>query len=101
MRTTDGSVRKDFIEFYGEGLDTLSTDTRVYWLVVGQSPGKRITTIVNQPGQASSESSFPFTLEFKERSIYFSALKNGEQNNFFGPVIGADSRGAHPGCPLP
>ena len=70
--------RNDFIEFYGEGLDTLSTDTRVYWLVVGQTPGKRITTISTQLGQASAESSFPFTLEFKERTVYFSALRNGE-----------------------
>ena len=80
--------RNDFIEFYGEGLDTLSTDTRIYWLVVGQTPGKRITTISTQLGQASSESSFPFTVELKERTIYFSALRNGEQNNFFGPAIG-------------
>jgi hypothetical protein len=80
--------RNNFIEFYGEGLDTASTDTRVYWLVVGQTPGKRMTTISTQPGQASSESSFPFTVELKERTIYFSALRNGEQNNFFGPTIG-------------
>ena len=80
--------RYDFIEFYGEGLDTLSTDTRIYWLVVGQTPGKRISTLSTQLGQASAESSFPFTLELKERTVYFSALRNGEQNNFFGPVIG-------------
>jgi hypothetical protein len=80
---------EDTIEFYAEGLDTLFTDTRLYWLVPGAVPGRRITTIVNRPGPASSESSFSSTLEFKERSMYFSALKNGEQNNFFGPVIGA------------
>jgi hypothetical protein len=81
--------RKDFIEFYGEGLDTLSTDARVYWLVPGAVPGKRISTIVTQPGPASAESSFPFTLELKERSLYFPALLNGEENNFFGPYVWA------------
>lgn len=30
----------DAIEFYGVGLDTLSTDSRVYWLVGGTKPGK-------------------------------------------------------------
>src|SRR5581483_1754599 len=32
----------DGIEFYGTGLDTASTDTRVYWLVQGEQPGMRI-----------------------------------------------------------
>ena len=32
----------DFIEFWGEGLDTATTDTQVYWLVNGAQPGKRI-----------------------------------------------------------
>ena len=41
---------KDTVEFYAEGLDTQFTDTRVYWLVAGTVPGKRITTIVNRPG---------------------------------------------------
>lgn len=34
----------DFIEFWGLGLDRPTTDTRVYWLVNGQQPGKRINT---------------------------------------------------------
>jgi Peptidase family C25/Lamin Tail Domain len=32
----------DSIEFYGMGLDTVSTDTRTYWLIVGSTPGARI-----------------------------------------------------------
>lgn len=31
----------DFIEFYGQGLDTLETDTRIYYLLAGSTPGKR------------------------------------------------------------
>ncbi len=34
----------DFIEFWGEGLDTATTDTQVYWLINGSQPGKRINT---------------------------------------------------------
>jgi len=32
----------DFVEFWGQGLDRPTTDTRVYWLLNGQQPGKRM-----------------------------------------------------------
>jgi Peptidase family C25 len=32
----------DYVEFYGNGLDILSTDTRIYYLVNGTQPGLRI-----------------------------------------------------------
>src|SRR5437868_4299119 len=50
----------DFVEFWGEGLDTATTDTQVYWLVNGSQPGKRITmkaelhTLGDVPVQAPS-----------------------------------------------
>jgi hypothetical protein len=31
-----------YIEFYGEGIDTLESDTKVYYLIVGSQNGKRI-----------------------------------------------------------
>jgi hypothetical protein len=34
----------DFIEFWGQGLDTPTTDTQVYWLINGAQAGLRITT---------------------------------------------------------
>jgi hypothetical protein len=34
--------QSDFIEFWAQGLDTPTTDTRVYWLVNGTQAGKRI-----------------------------------------------------------
>ncbi len=33
----------DYIEFFGRGLDTSTTDTRIYYLIAGASPGKRIS----------------------------------------------------------
>jgi hypothetical protein len=77
---------RDAIEFYGVGLDTLSTDTRVYWLIEGMTPGKRVEESHGRGGQIAS-SSFSYTVEKKDRTIYFSALKNGEEENFFGPII--------------
>ena len=32
----------DFIEFYGRGLDIPTTDTRIYYLIAGTTPGKRV-----------------------------------------------------------
>ena len=32
----------DYIEFYGRALDTPTTDTRIYYLVAGTTPGKRV-----------------------------------------------------------
>jgi hypothetical protein len=79
----------DAIEFYGLGLDESWTDTRVYWLVVGARPGQRIT-LVSAPGGQPSGSSFPYTMERKDRSVYFSALRHGERENFFGAVVGSE-----------
>lgn len=76
----------DWIEFYGTGLDTQWTDSRTYWLVEGNWGGKRVGT-VTAAGVASSAASFAYTVEKKDRAIYFAALLNGEDNNFFGSVV--------------
>jgi Peptidase family C25 len=77
---------QDAIEFYGVGLDTLSTDARVYWLMEGTKPGKRIQ-VYQGKGAPLGISGFPFAVEKRDRTIYFAALKNGEASNFFGSII--------------
>ena len=76
------------------GLDTPSTDTRVYWLIEGTQPGKRIDNHMFNPPFRNPHSairnsfgSFPHTVEKKDRTLYFAALRNGEEENFFGPVV--------------
>lgn len=32
----------DYLEFYGRGIDTTTTDTRIYYLTSGNTPGKRV-----------------------------------------------------------
>ncbi|HJQ27611.1 MAG TPA: C25 family cysteine peptidase [Blastocatellia bacterium] len=76
----------DAIEFYATGLDAPSTDTRVYWLVAGSGPGRRINTAVAK-GKLASASNFPYTVERKDRSTYFTVLRNGDQENFFGATV--------------
>jgi hypothetical protein len=89
IRVIGKGGRFDAIEFYGVGLDTPSTDTRVYWLVEGFKPGERIHEYKSYSGSLGSlsSSSFPYTVEKKDRWIYLPAIKNGEEENFFGSVV--------------
>ena len=76
----------DSLEFYGEALDEPWTDARAYYVVEGKEPGSRITRSPF-PGPGPRSQSFLATLERKDRSIYFAALRNGEAESFFGSVV--------------
>ncbi len=76
----------DAIEFYGLGIDVASTDLRTYWLVAGTQPGLRIR-LKEGLGGSIAPASFPYTVERKDRTLYFSSLRNGERENFFGPPV--------------
>jgi uncharacterized repeat protein (TIGR01451 family) len=81
----------DSIEFYGTGIDTPFSGTRVYWLVRGSRAGKRISSVAAPGSGAGTNPSFPFTVLFQQRLVYFAALLNGENNdNFFGATITSD-----------
>jgi uncharacterized repeat protein (TIGR01451 family) len=78
------------IEFYGTGIDTPFSGTRVYWLVRESGSPKRILAAPAHSG-APAPSSFPFTVVREDRVSYFAALLNGENNdNFFGPLVTSD-----------
>ncbi len=79
----------DAIEFYGLGSQSRVTDSRTYWLAAGSRPGQRIERIKGK-GSRAVPASFPYTVERRDRSVYFAALKNGENENFFGEVIARD-----------
>ena len=76
----------DSIEFYGVGLNSTATNTHVYWLVAGGQSGARISATKTVGGQAGP-GSFVAAVERKDRTLYFSGLRNGETENFFGPVV--------------
>lgn len=81
----DGSI-----EFYGQSLNTTTTDTRVYWVVAGATQGKRVTVSSAGPFDPNAQGgSSPMTVERRDRTIRFAALLNGPGENFYGPVIGA------------
>ncbi len=78
----------DSIEFYGIGIDTPFSGTRVYWLIRGSRPGMRISPIGAANAGLSEQQSFPFTVVLQQRTTYFATLLNGENNdNFFGAAV--------------
>jgi len=80
----------DAIEFYGVGQDTPWTDAQTYWLAAGSRRGKRIPTIEPRSRDGKVAENFFATVERKDRTVYFAALKNGEADNFFGPVVSSE-----------
>ena len=80
----------DSVEFYGMGLNSAVTNTRVYWLTVGGQPGARIKATPTD-GSQSGTASFTTAVERKDRTLYFAGLRNGETENFFGPVVAGAS----------
>jgi uncharacterized repeat protein (TIGR01451 family) len=88
VSSVSSGVASPDIEFYGTGIDTPFSGTRIYWLVQGNNSPKRI--LAENPSTSSSPApaSFPFTVVREDRVTYFAALLNGEDNdNFFGPII--------------
>ncbi len=78
----------DSIEFYGTGIDTPFSGTRVYWLIRGSRPGMRVNSVPALSTGQSEPQSFPFTVVLEQRTTYFATLLNGENNdNFFGAAV--------------
>jgi hypothetical protein len=81
----DGSV-----EFFGRPLLTSANDKRVYWLISGATPGKRVIATSAGPFDTNVPAgSFPSTIERRDRSVYFASLLNGLGDNYYGPSISA------------
>jgi uncharacterized repeat protein (TIGR01451 family) len=75
------------IYFYGTGIDTQYSGTRVYFLAKQEWRGTRIHILPPSTGSNQPPASFPFTVELTPRTTYFSALTTANGNNFFGPII--------------
>src|SRR5262249_12637812 len=57
-----------------------------YFLIAGKQQGRRIATL-ESPAKPINAGSFAFTTERRDRTLYFSALLNGERENFFGSLL--------------
>src|SRR5688500_6183609 len=80
---------QDALEFYGIGADTPWSDTGVYWLRNKETGvARRIAAPALEPiPPPSGPASYRHTVERRDRSFYFAALRNGEFDNFFGPMV--------------
>jgi uncharacterized repeat protein (TIGR01451 family) len=82
----------DSIEFYGFGLDTLSTGARTYWLRANPLSGKKTSNLrvkSSSGGGAQFSSSVPFVYQRKDRNIWAAEQTQTaeDESNFFGPVV--------------
>lgn len=79
------------IRFYGTPLDTPASGTRVYWLTWDQGRGARTSAAPMSNAPLHSATSFPATLEVREKSIFAATLDSEDGDGFFGPVITSDT----------
>ncbi|HEX6641403.1 MAG TPA: C25 family cysteine peptidase [Thermoanaerobaculia bacterium] len=78
------------IEFYAIGMDTTYSGTRTYWLTAGNN-GLRFRPKSKTKGAPLAAQSFPYTLERKERFIFFGAQAGAtDRDSYFGSVIYSD-----------
>jgi hypothetical protein len=77
-----------YIEFYGEGMDTVESGAKVYYLIVGTSNGKRIESKpLRNIGANVISRGYQQSWVRQERSMYLSGILNGDDGNFFGSVL--------------
>lgn len=85
----------DYIEFYGRGVNTLESDSRVYYMVVGTQPGRRIgTNFIRGISAKVVAPNFEQLAHKKERLTYLSVVLNGTAENFFGALVSSGTPGS-------
>lgn len=75
------------INFYGTGIDTAFSGTRVYWLTAGDGRGARIPRLQASSGSNQPPATFPATVELEQHTTYFAALLTVNGDNFFGAFV--------------
>ena len=77
------------LEFYGTGIDTPYTGTRVYWLVENSTPSLEVSQTAAPANSGVLPQSFPYTVELKQRTTYFATLMTSG-NHYFGDAVASD-----------
>lgn len=82
----------DFIEFIGKAKETIESDTHYYYLIVGNSAGRRMQTRVSRPvGSTVVSNNYHQTTFVKQRTNYVSDILNGDAENYWGNVVSSTS----------
>ena len=76
---------RGWIQFYGRGLDLEYTDARTYWLVWGGEPGLRVPRVAPSASSRGVAESYDATTSARPRSAYYGTVRNGDEENIFGP----------------
>jgi hypothetical protein len=82
-------VNDDFsVDFYGQTVDSRTTNSQAYYIINGKTAGQRLETMVDSGDQSGAlASSFTAVSERKERTVYAPYLLNGDKENWFGPSV--------------
>ncbi|MFN2501533.1 MAG: C25 family cysteine peptidase [Pyrinomonadaceae bacterium] len=77
-----------YIEFLGSAIDTPESDTRIYYLISGTTPGKRIgTRFLRRVSGDAPAISYPVVAGKVLRTSYNPDILNGAAENYWGPII--------------
>lgn len=81
-----------YFEFYGNGYESPESDQRYYYLIIGDSDGKRMfQRSARVIGSTVVSPSYEQTFNAKQRVFYENKILNGESENYWGNVFGATS----------
>jgi uncharacterized repeat protein (TIGR01451 family) len=86
IRITGHPASGPGLEFYGTGIDTPYTGSRVYWLVNNNMPSMGIAQAAAPANGGAVPQSFPYTVELKQRTTYFGTLMTSG-NHYFGDAV--------------
>lgn len=82
-----------YIEFFGKGINTIESDTRVYYLIANMvnpplNDPKRIQTKVLRPMAGNVVShNYGASTEKIERVTYYNQIFNGDAENYWGRIV--------------
>jgi hypothetical protein len=79
----------DYIEFFGRGIDRVESDTQAYFLINGNTAGKRMSPLVARPSSGTAvQQNYDQSFFLKERITYNGNVLNGDAENWWGRVVG-------------
>ena len=78
----------NYIEFFGKVSETVESDKSYYFLIVGNSAGRRMASRSSRPSTSTvASTSYRQSFFKKERVNYISSIRNGDAENYWGNVI--------------
>lgn len=77
----------DALVFWADGVDTRYGDEEIFYVVSGDTPGRRIASRDGAPFGATAPSTVAARAILEPQSAYLPSILNGEGDNFVGPFV--------------